>query len=865
MASTALAIPAFGQTRPDSGFTEATTYSFDIQPMPLKSAMARITAISGWRIFFAGEVPSDIRTQAVSGRHSVANALTQALAGTGLEYRVTGPRSASIVMPGGVGDAGVNDEDSTVLKPIVIKSGRNSSSGSGYQGTPDWVYETPGSVSVVSREAIQNAPSRNARDLLDNVAGVYANRSAGQDPGISVNIRGLQDQNRIVTMIDGARQNFQMAGHGTTSRVYVDTAFVRTIDIEKMGGSGVGGAGNLGGSVDFRTIVADDLIQEGRDWGVELNGTTGTNEFKYDGSLAAAVRLSDSFSILGGYSAKKIGAYEIGEHGDLELNPETTSDNVPIFTGSEVQSSILKAEAQLTDDLDLTVGWLRNNSSFSTGGYIIAGDLAGGTQESISDVVNNTVTANLHWDPDSDLIDLRARFYYNHVENDQEYDQLLVNTLIETPAHYQLATLGGSIDNTSLFDTSLGALTLNYGVEAFHDDGKTSIDVHHINGATGLDDAAGLTGPNPTGTRDVVSVFSTAKLEPTDWLSVTGGLRYDWYEIQGTGSFVGFNTRIHPGSDCAFEPYKSGSWCTSFPGIPFPWTDYTKYDVDIDKSDGALLPSLTVAVQPWDGIQPFVKYAKTFRPPTLMEQLWGGQHYIGSAPTGFAPNVDLTAERADTFEVGVNVSQDGLVSADDKVRLKVVGFHRRVDDYIAFGTIYRDESQRAYTSFVNLDDETTMKGIEVEANYDVGFFYAGASLTYLKTDYADTYTYRGIRGSDPNTGNILHPGDKLSSDTLFVPPDMRVTFDAGVRLFDERLTLGGRATHSSGGKSGDTSAYKVEDYTVYDIYGSWAFSENAKLRFAVNNVADLAYVPSLGTGDLPAPGRTVTASLNFRF
>ncbi len=850
------------QTRAQPGLR-----AFDIPAQPLTSALIAFSRQSGVQVTSpARDTVGGLRSSSVKGDLDPQQALAALLAGTGLNYRFTSNSAA--VISGGQQTAGGEDfvdPNSTMLQPIIVKGGRLSNTGSGYQGTPDWVYETPSSVSVVSREAIQNAPSRNARDLLDNVAGVYANRSAGQDPGISVNIRGLQDQNRVVTMIDGARQNFQLSGHGTTSRVYVDTAFIRAIDIEKMGGSGVGGAGNLGGSVDFRTIVADDLIRDGKDWGVEVNGATGTNAFKYDGSIAAAVRISDNLSILGGYGAKKMGAYDIGKHGELVLNPETTSDNVPIFTGSEMKSSILKAQAQLTDDLELTMSWLRSESNFSTGGYIIAGELAGGTQESVSDVVNNTFNADLHWNPDSDLIDLKARLYYNKTKNDQDYDQLLIAQLIETPAHYQLGTLGGSIDNTSLIDTSMGALTLNYGVEAFHDDGKTTVDYNVINATTGINESAGLTGPNPTGTRDVASVFSTAKLEPTDWLTITGGLRYDWYRIEGVGSFVGFATKVHPGSDCAYEPYKSSQACTQFPGIPFAWTDYTKYDVDIDKSDGALLPSLTVAVEPWDGVQSFAKYAKTFRPPTLMEQLWGGQHYLGSSPVGFAPNVDLAAERADTFELGVNVSQDAIFSPDDKFRMKLVGFYREVDDYIAFGAVFKDETNRAYTSFVNLDGTTYMKGVELEANYDIGVAYAGASLTFLDTNYADSYTYHGIGGTDPSTGNIIKDGEKLSSDALFVPPDLRVTVDAGVRMFEQRLTLGGRVTHSSGGKSGETSAYEIKDYTVYDIYGSYAFSDNAKLRFAVNNVTDLAYVPSLGTGDIPAPGRTYTASLNFRF
>ena len=865
LSSVAFAVPAYAQTSAGSAAVETSVYDFNLQPSVLGSTVARIGALTGWRIFYGGDVPSDTLTTAVSGRFSVTEALGLALQGTGLQYQVTGPRSVSIASSMSFDDISyMNDPEATLLEPVFVTTGVQGASGAGFMGTPDWVYDTAGSVSVVSREAILGAPSRSAGDLLDNVAGVYANRSNGQDPGISVNIRGLQDQNRVVTMVDGARQNFQIAGHGTTSRAYVDSAFIREIDIDKMGGSGVGGAGNLGGSVNFRTIIADDLITGDKDWGLSFNGTGGSNEFNFDGSIAAATQLTDSFSVLAGYSRKKIGAYEIGTNGDIELNPETTSDNVSVFTGSEVESSILKAEAQLTDDLDLTLSWLRNSSKFSTGGYITAGTLEGGTQESEYDVVNNTFTANLGWDPLSDLVDLDVNLWYNHLQNDQEFEQLLIGVILAAPAHYELGTFGGSIDNTSFFETPLGDLTVNYGIEGFHDDGKTTVDADYINSATGLSDNAGLTGPNPTGTRDVFSGFASATLEPTDWLSLTGGLRYDWYRIKGTGSYVWIEN--HPSTYQCGRVWdeETQSWRSLCTGEK-AWTEWVKEDVDIDRSDGAFLPSVTAAFGPWDGLQPFVRYAKTFRPPTLMEQLWGGQHYIGSSPLTYAPNPDLKAERADTYEIGVNYARDGWLQWDDSFRMKAVGFFRKVDDYIALGHVYKETGERAYQSFVNLNGASYMKGIEFEANYDVGRFYIGASATLLDTDYADTYTYYGERAPGSGTSKPFKPGDVLSSDTLYVPPTFYLTMDAGLRFFDERLTLGGRLTHSNGGKAGDIETYDVENYTVYDLYGSWGVNDTAALRFAIDNVTDLAYVPSMGTADLPAPGRTFTASLNLTF
>jgi hemoglobin/transferrin/lactoferrin receptor protein len=261
-----------------------------------------------------------------------------------------------------------------------------------------------------------------------------------------------------------------------------------------------------------------------------------------------------------------------------------------------------------------------------------------------------------------------------------------------------------------------------------------------------------------------------------------------------------------------------------------------------------------LAVKPVDWLQPFAKYSRSFRPPTIMETFLTGGH-PGVNLVENAPNPDLVAEEGNTFELGVNTTTDGLLSADDSVRLKAVGFYREIENYIALGTVHRAETGRDYASYVNVDGTTRMKGIELEASYDAGKWYAGLSYTYLKTDFGTSYNYDG-------TSYEIEPS------IIFVPPRNKFTIDAGMRLFDDKLTIGGRATHV-GGTSPNigvlASNYVTEDYSLYDIYGSYAFNDTVKLRFAVNNVTDVAYVPALGTISLPGPGRTATASLNFKF
>lgn len=853
-------IPAFGQNSVDATATASTTYPLNISAKPLAAAIADLGASSGWRILYTIQLAPDIRSQPLNGNYTVAQALAQLLAGTGITYRITGPKAALLIDPSQSRAGPVPSGDGVQLDTIVVDAARSdNTTGSGYQGTPDWVYQRPAAVSVISREAIESSPTRNARDLLDNVAGVYANRSAAQNPGISVNIRGLQDQDRIATMIDGARQNFQRSGHGATQRTYVDTAFLRQIDVEKSTTSGVGSAGALGGLVNFRTFIADDLIKPGNQYGGMVNATTGTNNF--DGSTAAAVRVSERFSVLGGVSYKNIGAYDIGKNGTIGGGTTAYDGNVFLFSGQEVFSTILKAEALTTEDVKITIGWLHNDSRYNTGNYddTIA---RGGILKSSEQVANDTFTSALDWNPGNDIVNLKAKLYYNHLKNDTVSDGAFALT---GPSNFVFSTLGGSVENTSRFETGIGALALNYGLEAFSDTGKTKLQ-RGFTDANGVDYSSTLTGGTPSGDRDVASGFGTATLKPTEWVTLIGGVRYDWYHIAGNATIYGDpkppvigQKMTDPGKPAGCN--RRGCWDTILPkyepiyGPPV----YPSYDVEIDKSGGAWLPSFTVAFQPTDWLQPFAKYSKSYRPPTIMESFLNGGHDANEI-NGYAPNPFLRPERGDTYEAGFNVLANGILTERDTIRFKSVGFYREITDYISFGQIRNTEAAKQYQTYVNLNGVTRMKGVEIEANYDARFLYIGGTVTRIDTDFADSFTTPSGRNMPINSG--------LGAAVIFEQPKLRVTLDAGIRLFDEKLTLGTRivdVSKTAPALGSLRSGYEMPGYRVYDIYGSYSFDEATKLRFAVNNVTDLAYAPAVGASFYAAPGRTATVSLNYKF
>lgn len=148
----------------------------------------------------------------------------------------------------------VPNKNDMVLDKLKVEEASNAHEG-------DWVYDEIRSVSEISREEMDNRPARHAADILEQTSGVYSSVSQ-QDPGLSVNIRGMQDYGRINMNIDGMRQNFMKSGHGQRHGVmYIDPEILSNVVIEKGASSGIGGAGVIGGIATFKTINASDFLE----------------------------------------------------------------------------------------------------------------------------------------------------------------------------------------------------------------------------------------------------------------------------------------------------------------------------------------------------------------------------------------------------------------------------------------------------------------------------------------------------------------------------------------------------------------------------------------------------------------------------
>lgn len=876
-----------GGATPANNAAQAERRAFNIPAQPLSAAVGAFGRQSGLQVTLASPASGNVRTNAVTGSLTIQEALSQLLGGTGITFRFSGNgRSVVIGADQAAGDAPAAD-GSMVLETITItgKTGRNAAAGSGYQGTPDWVYETPASVSVVSREAIQSAGIRNTRDIFNRISGVYAGEGNGSFPTVSPNVRGLQESGRVVVSIDGARQNAQRGiGFGgaanytsNSGQGYVDAAFIRAVEVEKMTSASSGSAGSLGGKVDFRTVGADDLIADGAMKGGEVNVSRGNNGYDFQGSILGAVRLPDGpVAFTAGYSRTIMDEYEGGTKG----KDRNTSADMKNLLGRDGWSTFLKGEGDF-GDVQTSLSWMHQQNNFVYG-------TSGGGAINRESARNDSIAAKLDWDPESALIDLKSSLWLND-NMTHELREARSGGAPDTYIDLGTKSFGGSIENTSDFDTKIGALSFTYGAEAFRDIATSEATSSTI--ALNPTWASNYTAFSPAGRRDVASLFFNGQLEPADWVTLRGGVRYDWSRLKGSSTYYHnvpasnylagrvtnrYNYLVSTGQAVPTNPIIANLFRNQF-GEVYNGVFYSagsiisalstpqRYDgttVDIDRTDSAWLPSATIEFKPVDWFKPYISYSQSYRPPTILEAFFaGGPPGDGAPGTTYAPNEYLRPEKATTYEIGANMSFDGLLSDYDSLRVKAAAFRRDVKDYIALGYIVTDDVlNKTYNSFVNLDGTTRMRGLELEANYDARSFWLGGSATFLKTEWpAKTQVFSN--STTTTSGDVFGwPGD--------VAPKMKLTLDGGVRLLDEKLSIGVRANRvmATQSRTLDTEGNLIKltgAYTTVDLYGSYAFTDKATLRFAVNNLTDRNYIPA--ASGYTAPGRTFSATMNVKF
>ncbi|MGF7178221.1 TonB-dependent siderophore receptor [Azospirillum doebereinerae] len=179
----------------------AGTVSFAIPAGPLSGALAAFGQASGLQILYAAEMARGVASPGVTGTLTHREALIRLLSGTGLTARFVDGGTVTLEKPVAAG--------ATVLDPVTVQgsssrdAGRTEGTGSYAASTTASATkltltprETPQSVSVMTRQRMEDQGLNEIRDVLDQTVGVTRMQSGalGSD-GSEIYARGFEVKN----------------------------------------------------------------------------------------------------------------------------------------------------------------------------------------------------------------------------------------------------------------------------------------------------------------------------------------------------------------------------------------------------------------------------------------------------------------------------------------------------------------------------------------------------------------------------------------------------------------------------------------------------------------------------------------------
>lgn len=332
-----------------------------------------------------------------------------------------------------------------------------------------------------------------------------------------------------------------------------------------------------------------------------------------------------------------------------------------------------------------------------------------------------------------------------------------------------------------------------------------------------------------------LKIENTFELSMGAWENyVTAGVQYsDQDRVAETSAGpLGF----HPeGNDRKLGVYLQGEFVwddrlTLVPGIRADFVSLRPGDMvgGTGMDDTLISPKLAAHYQLNDTFAVFGSLAHTERMPTLDE--------IYSSDSDEPRNPDLEKETADSVELGISGSWQGIFTANDAFELKATGFWSQIDNMIL-----RDS--RPNTPFYRNIGSAEIWGLEVEGAYESDFAFGRLA-------------YSDVRGEDKSTG--------LTPTSI---PQRSLVLTLGGKAPDVGIEYGWRGKLYDDIDYGNGNSY--DSYVVHDLFLDWT-PQNGPLQgvtfgVSVDNVLDTTYQNSLA-GDNGAGrsiGLTITKAFEF--
>lgn len=199
---------------------------FDIPADSLEAVITKFQKIADFQVVIPNDAMRSIASSGVRGNYSAEQALREILRGTGISYRFTDKRTAILEIHADAGSVEVRDDTQPILaSPKYTQP----------------LLDTPQTITVISKEVMEEQGATTLRDVLRNVPGLTITAGEGGNPaGDNLTLRGFSARNDI--FVDGVRDISPQAR---------DPYNLEQVDVVKGPGSAYTGRGSTGGSINL--------------------------------------------------------------------------------------------------------------------------------------------------------------------------------------------------------------------------------------------------------------------------------------------------------------------------------------------------------------------------------------------------------------------------------------------------------------------------------------------------------------------------------------------------------------------------------------------------------------------------------------
>lgn len=220
---------------------------FDIAPQALASALNQFSAQTGWEVGYAAELARGVQSQGVQGEFQPAQAVAQLLAGTGLGFDFSGPRA--LILKRLPEEPGALELSTTSVTGTASLGGLTEHTGSYTTGAvtvggkaPHSLRETPQSVSVITRQRMEDQGLTSLAKVLDQTTGITL--VGDGDANTKVLSRGFSLTNM---QVDGGAPAYREQTYDTLA----DTTAYDHIQVLRGSDGLFGGTGEPAGAINL--------------------------------------------------------------------------------------------------------------------------------------------------------------------------------------------------------------------------------------------------------------------------------------------------------------------------------------------------------------------------------------------------------------------------------------------------------------------------------------------------------------------------------------------------------------------------------------------------------------------------------------